>query len=344
MIGYGATRAVSDLIDPPTFKTDNLRLFAYRIADSHHLDSIGLRSLLADWKNSETHYWLNVEWSNAADLSLLLDHLGVSSDLQSRCVAGEHMPCLIPGDDLVYIDFAITTDTQDRTEFLTLICFPNLLISVHTGRLPQLRKLANLLERHLRLECKNKSALLFRILGQFHLENLTLVFQTRDRIAEVTRLMDESPEEIDSSDLLRLKREITQHGTTSEDQLFCLSILKDLKSAVFRYGEELTSFHDVNEFNFEFPLKLLNRMETRLTELHHNYQLYLQEKSNGRLKILTILSAVFLPLTLLAGIYGMNFESMPELGSPYGYPSVLCAMVGITVGMIYFFRRFGWFK
>jgi magnesium transporter len=69
-----------------------------------------------------------------------------------------------------------------------------------------------------------------------------------------------------------------------------------------------------------------------------------QDKMNSRLQTLTLISAVFLPLTLLAGIYGMNFAHMPELQWLYGYPGVLGFMVGIVVVMLYVFYRRGWFQ
>ena len=51
-----------------------------------------------------------------------------------------------------------------------------------------------------------------------------------------------------------------------------------------------------------------------------------------------------MPLTLLAGIYGMNFERMPELSWAYGYPVVLGAMALISAIMLFFFYRRGWFE
>ena len=65
---------------------------------------------------------------------------------------------------------------------------------------------------------------------------------------------------------------------------------------------------------------------------------------NGRLQILTVISAVFLPLTLLAGIYGMNFDNMPELHAAFGYPAVLGAMAVIAAVMLLIFYWRGWFK
>jgi magnesium transporter len=57
---------------------------------------------------------------------------------------------------------------------------------------------------------------------------------------------------------------------------------------------------------------------------------------------LTVISAIFLPLTLLAGIYGMNFSVMPVLGWKHGYPVALLLMVAIAGGMLWIFKRKGW--
>lgn len=62
------------------------------------------------------------------------------------------------------------------------------------------------------------------------------------------------------------------------------------------------------------------------------------------LRLLTIVSAIFLPLTLIAGIYGMNFGNMPELTWTYGYPLVIAAMVALAAVLLWIFYLKGWFK
>jgi magnesium transporter len=59
--------------------------------------------------------------------------------------------------------------------------------------------------------------------------------------------------------------------------------------------------------------------------------------------MLTVISAIFLPLTLISGIYGMNFTNMPELGDAYAYFIVLGVMFIVAVTMLGFFYRKGWF-
>ena len=60
------------------------------------------------------------------------------------------------------------------------------------------------------------------------------------------------------------------------------------------------------------------------------------------MKVLTIITTLFVPLTFIVGIYGMNFDFMPELRERWGYPSVWAVMVAITIGQLFFFRRKGW--
>ncbi len=68
----------------------------------------------------------------------------------------------------------------------------------------------------------------------------------------------------------------------------------------------------------------------------------LSNRMNDIMKVLTIFAAIFIPLTFMAGIYGMNFERMPELSWPYAYPTLLLAMATVAAGMLLFFRRKGW--
>lgn len=65
-------------------------------------------------------------------------------------------------------------------------------------------------------------------------------------------------------------------------------------------------------------------------------------RMNEIMKVLTIMASIFIPLTFLAGIYGMNFEAMPELKWALGYPVALLVMAAIGVGMFLYFRRKGW--
>lgn len=65
-------------------------------------------------------------------------------------------------------------------------------------------------------------------------------------------------------------------------------------------------------------------------------------RQNEVMKVLTIMASIFIPLTFMAGIYGMNFEHMPELHMAWGYPVLMAAMVAVAAGMLWYFHRKGW--
>ncbi|HUT35218.1 MAG TPA: magnesium/cobalt transporter CorA [Planctomycetota bacterium] len=68
----------------------------------------------------------------------------------------------------------------------------------------------------------------------------------------------------------------------------------------------------------------------------------LSNKMNNVMKVLTVIATIFMPLTFVAGIYGMNFEHMPELHWRWGYLAVWIVIAVITLFMLWFFRRMGW--
>ena len=72
------------------------------------------------------------------------------------------------------------------------------------------------------------------------------------------------------------------------------------------------------------------------------YLSVVSNRMNEVMKVLTIIATIFIPLTFIAGVYGMNFEWMPELKQPWGYPAVLGVMALVALGMLWFFRRRKW--
>ena len=72
------------------------------------------------------------------------------------------------------------------------------------------------------------------------------------------------------------------------------------------------------------------------------YHTGLATRMNEVMKVLTIIATIFIPLSFVAGLYGMNFEGMPELGWRWGYPMALGIMGGVAGSMLLFFRRRGW--
>ena len=80
-----------------------------------------------------------------------------------------------------------------------------------------------------------------------------------------------------------------------------------------------------------------------LTEYMNLYASQISNKMNTVMKRLTGITAVFIPLTFIVGIYGMNFKFMPELASPWGYPIVMASMFLLAVAMVIYMKKKNWF-
>ncbi|MDR2181801.1 MAG: magnesium/cobalt transporter CorA [Treponema sp.] len=134
-------------------------------------------------------------------------------------------------------------------------------------------------------------------------------------------------------DLLRLRRVILPLRDSINHLVHCESdlihdelqpFLKDLHDNAIRASDMVDSnrelMADVMEVNFAAVSSRTNRI----------------------MKVLTIISTIFIPLTFIVGVYGMNFSRMPELQSPYGYPLTWAVMIGIAAGMLIAFKRRRW--
>ena len=96
---------------------------------------------------------------------------------------------------------------------------------------------------------------------------------------------------------------------------------------------------------YDHTIQVIDTIETFRDMLSGMLDIYLSSISNRTnevMKVLTIIATIFMPLTFIAGIYGMNFKNMPELEWRWSYPVVLLVMIVITLAMLAYFRRRKW--
>jgi Mg2+ and Co2+ transporter CorA len=174
------------------------------------------------------------------------------------------------------------------------------------------------------------------------LESLGRTAGLTDVIKGLEERMDSKPTSVETSELSRRRSELLDLETVVRGQL---PILESLLAT------ERTSTETANtrEYlvcalaNLQASTRTLEWLQGRMDVVRSLVDLRAQDVMNRRLGRLTIFSVIFMPITLLAGIWGMNFESMPELGLPLGYPMALGSMSLLGVGMYFYFRRRGWF-
>ncbi|NJM49274.1 MAG: magnesium/cobalt transporter CorA [Alkalinema sp. RU_4_3] len=124
---------------------------------------------------------------------------------------------------------------------------------------------------------------------------------------------------------------------------------RDAINSLIRDGSDLIS-DDVRIYLrdcYDHTVQVLDMVETYREVASSLMDVYLSSvgnKMNEIMKFLTVMSSLFIPMTFIAGLYGMNFENMPELKNPRGYYICLTAMGAIGIFMLVFFWRKGWFE
>ena len=128
---------------------------------------------------------------------------------------------------------------------------------------------------------------------------------------------------------------------------------REVMHRLARDGSNLFSEEDRIYFSdcYDHTIQVVDLLETyrdMVTGLLDVYLSSISYRLNETMRVLTVIATIFMPLTFIAGVYGMNFANpgspwaMPELGWYYGYPLILLSMAGVAAGMLWYFRRRRW--
>lgn len=170
-------------------------------------------------------------------------------------------------------------------------------------------------------------------------------FPVLDRLAEELESLDEEMAGSSSSEVMHklheLRGKLRQlHRTLRPHRDMLNAVIRDEDDAF--EAETLTYFRDC----FDHVLHLGELTETHrelCSDLREYHFSTVSNRTNEVMKTLTIISTIFIPLGFIAGLYGMNFEYMPELKWPLGYFLVIGVMATVVTGLLSWFWRRGWF-
>lgn len=173
-------------------------------------------------------------------------------------------------------------------------------------------------------------------------DNYYLIMEnTGEKIESIEQSMMEDPDEQLLKELYRMKREL----------LYIRKSVWPLREAIggLERGESSLlkkKTHVYLRDLYDHTIQVIDTVETfrdMLTGVQDLYLSSMGHKTNQVMQVLTVIATIFIPLTFVAGVYGMNFEYMPELHWKYSYPVIWLAMILIAVGMLAYFRRKKWF-
>ncbi len=320
-----------------------MKLRSFELTAQKHIVEVPPEAGSPAWFEDPVHRWLDIEAPGDEELDEYLEPLKIDTKLIRERVEPGSGASFEAFENLLLIRLPTQATLADVDfTYITLLCLPTTLVTIHREPMPAIANLASRLTGRIRLKSTTTSALVYQIIARLVAENFFAFGACRQKQEALSKQMVADSKSVEPEDIFSLRRQITNIGDANEDHAFCVDVLQKLESTSFGVKDQLEHFKDLDH-SLERHQHAMDRLEENVKDLHQQFLLAIQDRTGNRLKVLTILSAVFLPLTLIAGIYGMNFQNMPELGMRYAYYVILGFMAFVGIGMLVFFYKKGWF-
>ena len=293
---------------------------------------------------SGSRLWIDLEGDSLEGLAAWLERLGVGGLSRHLCLEARDRSGFYPLKQellLVLPVLATSGNLKVEQDFFAVICRETFLLT-HHGKPKAGKDIATLLnESDDWLANGSTAALLSAILIGMSLECLYRTQLLRNQILQLEQRMDREPDTVQVGEIVDLRSVLLSLGAMISDQLPPIQALNATDRPFLKTANAL-EYSNCALVNLQAADASMEWLAQRLDSIRSGFDMHAQDRINRRLNALTILSAIFMPITLLAGIWGMNFEGMPELKLPFAYPMALGLMVFIGASMFFFFRKRGW--
>jgi len=228
-----------------------------------------------------------------------------------------------------------------KTIQLALFVGERFLVTRHTGTSLSVGRLDERIARGKARDVRDGSTLALQLCRLIVERYLNILLTLEPRLEELEELMLDKANDAMLSELIQYKSDLKRlrRFASYHEQLF--KMLKDKSHPGFSHGDRKHEIVDVWEQQ-ERVQSLAQLFYETAADLIDGYISVASHRLNQIMKVLTIVMAVFVPLSFLAGIYGMNFENMPELHSKSGYYILLSVMAFIAALLMMIFRRIKW--
>ncbi len=187
---------------------------------------------------------------------------------------------------------------------------------------------------------KNTEYLLFSILDLYVDTYMFIISEIEEKILEFEEEININPEDIEIKEIFELKKNVV---TFKKNTFYLREMLKKIVSDEVTFDKEKKIyFEDLYDKSIKI-YDYADECKEDINELVSYHMTQLSNNMNKIMKVLTFISTIFIPISFLAGLYGMNFEYMPELNFKYSYPLLLLTMFCIVLIMLRFFKKKKWF-
>ncbi|HSV73333.1 MAG TPA: CorA family divalent cation transporter [Chthonomonadales bacterium] len=299
--------------------------------------------VLAALRDPDALAWIDVEVRHHGDIVPAALAAGVpeaavewASDGASRGASYYVRPCHV-----LVVREATGPAESPVQRALTVIAMPRALITAHEGADAVVRDGMSRWHEHLWIAPDSIATPLYVLLDSV----LDDYFPRIDDFAESVELLQDrffaGIPDGDPAQIFALRKALLELRRAG-------SALRDATNALMRHGSPVVAdaAMPVMQSLYDRAVRLVETIDTYRDLVTSAMDIHLSvvsNRTNRVMKTLTVLSTILMSCGLVAGIYGMNFDHMPELASPWGYPAALAAMLVLSTGLATAFRRLGWF-
>ena len=284
---------------------------------------------LAGWRAGAGPYWIDIGGGRPEDVTAWLARLGLDPGLLDLLHIGEDDTRILPLAESVFFAYPVAPEAEagEARSFPLPLSRSARDHHARTAR----RTLGARRKPGEEAQAPNgTTAEVVCALTLLHSGRLRrLVVNLRREGDATAERMDLDPEAVPLAEILSLKRQVLALGGVLDEEFAVLDVLKAIDKPALPLLRLAEPFQIVIE-TARAADRDIDRLDRRVSDLQQRYVSVQQDKMNRRLALLTVLSAIFMPLTLFTGIEGMNFDNMPELHYRYSYPVALAGMALIA--------------
>ena len=320
-----------------------MKTFAVHITEDGKLQPWDTDRALAEETDGSGPFWIRVNDYKTAELHAWLNQISLSPFARNRLLNQGEMTKVIPLTQGIMMDLRVLPAAENvGLKQIAVLCLENLVICLDPGATHE-STVADSPVHEFELMDPSVTGILLSVLLQEAKRVGRESCEIRSTVLRLDERMDREPGGVSLEEILDAKGRLQRLFSVAEEQSECFKELTALENTSLDFSRLQGSVHLLLSAA-GFSERVAERLEKWIADLRQRYDAHQQEKLNHRLSMLTVVSSIFLPLTLIAGIWGMNFKWMPELAHPLGYPMALSVMTGVVGGMLWFFRRKGWFE
>jgi magnesium transporter len=257
------------------------------------------------------------------------------------CLHGLQRPKMDHFDEVHFLVLhAIESSTSETREITMFIC-PKLLVTFHKEPSAELDAVRNVFMRNPEIRKRGLIYLSYYIMDQLVDEYFPCMSQISEQMDEIEMQETSEPSRDIMRELFALRGQLLKLRRTvmpMRDLLYRIVNTQKIEGL----AEHLHYFRDVHDHLIRLSEKIEANRELT-ADLRENFLSINSYRMNSIMKTLTVFTTIFMPLTFIVGLYGMNFHNMPELKWQWGYFLVLGIMGLIGFGMLLWFRNKRWF-